>query len=92
MAQVQLSKSSLTREKENLALPALLAGARSQAPATDGRAAAGTAEDRAARARVARVIEAAGEAIPMMTDRRVSLDGLVRLGEGIRLARRTSPA
>ncbi|HRY24979.1 MAG: V-type ATP synthase subunit D [Geminicoccaceae bacterium] len=82
MAQVQLSKSSLTREKENLALyqrylPALdlkrqqLMGERQRA----------RREIERLGLEVARVIEAAGEAIPMMADRRVSLDGLVRLGE-----------
>jgi V/A-type H+/Na+-transporting ATPase subunit D len=82
MSKVQLSKSSLTREKENLALygrylPALdlkrqqLMGERQRQRNEIARL----------RQEVARVIEAAGEAIPMMADRRVPLEGLVRLGE-----------
>ena len=82
MSDVQLSKSSLTREKENLGLyrrylPALdlkrqqLMGERQRARAEIARL----------RQEVARVIGAAGEAIPMLADRRVPVEGLVQLGE-----------
>jgi V/A-type H+-transporting ATPase subunit D len=81
MARVPLSKSQLSREKENLAsfgryLPALdlkrqqLMGARLAARRS-------IADIDAA---IARVVDDAGEAIPMLADRRVDLDGLVRLG------------
>jgi V/A-type H+/Na+-transporting ATPase subunit D len=81
MARVQLSKSQLSREKDNLAsyqryLPALdlkrqqLMGERVRARREIARI----------EAEVAEVIEAAGAAIPMMADRRVALDGLVQLG------------
>ena len=81
MARVQLSKSQLSREKENLAafgryLPALdlkrqqLMGERQRA----------RREIAGIETRIAEVIDAAGEAIPMLADRRVALDGLVRLG------------
>lgn len=81
MAGVQLSKSSLTREKESLALyrrylPALdlkrqqLMGERQRARGEIVRL----------RAEVAAAVDAAGAAIPMMADARVPLDGLVRLG------------
>ncbi len=81
MAKVQLNKSSLARERENLGLyqrylPALdlkrqqLMGERLRARGEIARL----------RLEVARVIEAAGVAIPMMADRGVPLDGLVRLG------------
>jgi V/A-type H+-transporting ATPase subunit D len=86
MAGVQLSKSSLTREKESLALyrrylPALdlkrqqLMGERQRA----------RAEIERLRAEVAAAVDAAGAALPMMADMRVPLDGLVRLG-AVRLA------
>lgn len=86
MAGVQLSKSSLAREKESLALygrylPALdlkrqqLMGERQRARAEIARL----------RTAVARAAEAAGEATPMMGDAHVPLDGLVRLG-AVRLA------
>lgn len=86
MAGVQLSKSSLTRQKESLALyrrylPALdlkrqqLMGERQRARAEIARL----------RAAVAQAADAAGEAIPMMADTGVPLDGLVRLGT-VRLA------
>ncbi|TVS00449.1 MAG: V-type ATP synthase subunit D [Rhodospirillales bacterium] len=82
MARVQLSKSSLTREKENLGLygrylPALdlkrqqLMGERHRARADIARL----------EGDVVRAIEAAGAAIPMMADRGVPLEGLVRLGQ-----------
>jgi V/A-type H+-transporting ATPase subunit D len=81
MAGVQLSQSSLTREKESLALyrrylPALdlkrqqLMGERQRARTEIVRL----------RAEVAAAVDAAGAAIPMMADARVPLDGLVRLG------------
>jgi len=82
MSKVQLSKSSLTREKESLALY------RRYLPALDlkrqqlmGERQRQRNEIARLRQEVARVIEAAGEAIPMMADRRVPLEGLVRLGE-----------
>ncbi|MCU0838896.1 MAG: V-type ATP synthase subunit D [Rhodospirillales bacterium] len=82
MAKVQLSKSSLTRERENLGLyqrylPALdlkrqqLMGERQRARSAITRL----------RQELARLVGAAGDAVPMMADRRVPLDGLVRLGE-----------
>lgn len=81
MARVPLSKSQLSKEKENLAsysryLPALdlkrqqLMGERVRARREIARI----------EAEVAEVIETAGAAIPMMADARVALDGLVRLG------------
>lgn len=82
MARVPLSKSQLSREKESLAaygryLPALdlkrqqLMAARAEA----------RREIAAIDARIAEAIRATGEAIPMLADRQVGLDGLVRLGE-----------
>lgn len=86
MNDVQLSKSSLTREKENLGLY------RRYLPALDlkrqqlmGERHGARREIARLRQEVARVIEAAGEAIPMLADRRVPVEGLVRLGE-VRLA------
>jgi V/A-type H+-transporting ATPase subunit D len=81
MARVPLSKSQLSKEKENLAsfgryLPALDLK-RQQLMGERQRARRAIAE---IDAEVARVIDAAGEAIPMLADRRVALDGLVRLG------------
>jgi V/A-type H+-transporting ATPase subunit D len=78
---VQLSKSSLTREKDSLALykrylPALdlkrqqLMGERQRARQDIVRL----------REAVAASVQAAGAAIPMMADARVPLDGLVRRG------------
>lgn len=82
MARVPLSKSQLSREKENLAaygryLPALdlkrqqLMAARAEA----------RREIAALDARIAEAVAAAGAAIPMLADRQVGLEGLVRLGE-----------
>lgn len=82
MARVPLSKSQLSKEKENLVsygryLPALdlkrqqLMGERARA----------RREIVEVEAKIAAAIAAAGEAIPMLADRRVGLDGLVRLGE-----------
>lgn len=81
MARVPLSKSQLSKEKENLAsygryLPALDLK-RQQLMGERQRARREIAE---IDAEVARVIDLAGEAIPMLADRRVALDGLVRLG------------
>ncbi len=81
MARVPLSKSQLSREKENLAsygryLPALdlkrqqLMGARAQA----------RREIAGIEARIAEAVAEAGTALPMLADRRIGLDGLVRLG------------
>ncbi|MGR7994843.1 MULTISPECIES: V-type ATP synthase subunit D [unclassified Xanthobacter] len=81
MAGVTLSKSQLTREKANLAtykryLPALdlkrqqLMAARNQA----------RAELAAVEAALATAIAEAGAALPMLADRRIDLDGLVRCG------------
>lgn len=80
MTQITLSKSQLTREKDNLAsygryLPALdlkrqqLMGERNKAREAVRR----LEQD------VARAVEAAGAALPMLADRRIRLDGLVRL-------------
>lgn len=81
MAGVQLSKSSLSREKESLALYARYLPAldlkRQQLMGERQRARAEIARLRAA---VAEAVKAAGEAIPMMADTAVPLDGLVRLG------------
>lgn len=82
MARVPLSKSQLSREKENLVsygryLPALdlkrqqLMGERARA----------RREIAAVEGRIATAIAEAGEAVPMLADRRVALDGLVQLGE-----------
>ena len=82
MARVPLSKSQLSKEKENLVsygryLPALdlkrqqLMGERARA-----RREIATVEGR-----IATAIAEAGEAVPMLADRRVVLDGLVQLGE-----------
>jgi V/A-type H+-transporting ATPase subunit D len=82
MARVPLSKSQLSKEKENLVafgryLPALdlkrqqLMGERQRA----------RREVAAIEARIAATIDDAGEAIPMMADRRVAIEGLARLGE-----------
>ncbi len=89
VTRVPLSKSQLSKEKENLAvyercLPTLdlkrqqLMGERQRA-----RRAIVEIENRIAAAAVA----AAGEAVPMLADRRVGLDGLVRLG-AVRLGTR----
>ncbi|TVQ55441.1 MAG: V-type ATP synthase subunit D [Rhodobacteraceae bacterium] len=88
MAEVQLSKSSLTREKENLALygrylPALDLKRQQLMAARQ----AARREIAALRADLDRAVVEAGEAIPMMADRRVALDGLVRLGAVERGAR-----
>jgi V/A-type H+/Na+-transporting ATPase subunit D len=80
MARVPLSKSQLSKEKESLAsyrryLPALdlkrqqLMGERLRARREIG----------AIRERIEAVVATAGEAIPMLADRRVNLEGLVRL-------------
>lgn len=80
MAQVVLSKSQLTREKESLAshrryLPALDLK-RQQLMAERNKArAAKVQRERDAR----RAIEDAGAALPMLADRRVVLDGLVKV-------------
>ncbi len=81
MARVPLSKSQLSKEKENLSsygryLPALdlkrqqLMGERQRA----------RREIATIKAQIAAVVDDAGAAIPMLADRRVDLDGLVRLG------------
>jgi len=88
MARTPLSKSQLSKEKENLAsygryLPALdlkrqqLMAARAQA----------RREKAEIEARIAAAIAEAGEAIPMLADRRIELDGLARLG-AVRVADR----
>jgi len=81
MAGVQLSKSSLTRQKESLALY------RRYLPALDLKRQQLMGERQRARTEVANLREAvaeaaraAGEAIPMMADARVPLDRLVRRG------------
>ncbi|MBP7002150.1 V-type ATP synthase subunit D [Amaricoccus sp.] len=81
MARVPLSKSQLSREKENLVaygryLPALDLK-RQQVMGERQRARRAIAE---IEARIAAAIAEAGEAIPMLADRRVALDGLARLG------------
>jgi V/A-type H+-transporting ATPase subunit D len=82
MSRVPLSKSQLTREKDSLSL------FRRYLPALDLKRQQLMGERQRARlaieelrADVARAVDAAGEAIPMMADRRVNLDGLVTLGE-----------
>jgi V/A-type H+-transporting ATPase subunit D len=82
MARVPLSKSQLSREKENLAsygryLPALDLK-RQQLMAAR---AAARREIAGIEARIAALIAETGEAIPMLADRRIDLGGLVRLGE-----------
>lgn len=82
MARVPLSKSQLSKEKENLVsygryLPALDL----KRQQLMGERARGRREIAEAEARIAAAIAEAGEAIPMLADRRVALDGLVRLGE-----------
>ncbi|HMO28025.1 V-type ATP synthase subunit D [Enterovirga sp.] len=80
MAQVTLSKSQLSREKEALAsyrryLPALdLKRQQLMAERNKARAAKAQHEHDARRA-----VEEAGAALPMLADRRIVLDGLVRV-------------
>lgn len=81
MARVPLSKSQLSREKENLVaygryLPALDLK-RQQVMGERARARRAIAE---IEARIAAAIAEAGAAIPMLADRRIGLDGLARLG------------
>lgn len=88
MARVQLSKSQLTREKENLAsygryLPALdLKRQQLMAERARTRRTLAGLEERL-RAEIADV----GERIPMLADRRMDLDGLVRL-DGVEMGTR----
>lgn len=86
MARVPLSKSQLAREKENLT------SYQRYLPALDLKRQQLMAERNRARREVARLqaalqaaIAAAGAAVPMLADRRVGLDGLVRL-QAVRLA------
>lgn len=81
MARVPLSKSQLSREKENLVsygryLPALDLK-RQQLMTERARARRDIAE---VEAKIAAAITEAGETIPMLADRGVALDGLARLG------------
>jgi V/A-type H+-transporting ATPase subunit D len=80
VARVPLSKSQLTREKDSLALY------RRFLPALDLKRQQLMAERMRARREIARLDEAvaeaarqAGEAIPMLADMRVALDGLLRV-------------
>ena len=81
MARIPLSKSQLTREKDNMAsyrryLPALDLK-RQQLMAERNRERARLAE---LEARLAAMAGEVGAELPMLADRRVGLDGLVRLG------------
>jgi len=81
MARIPLSKSQLTREKDNMAsyrryLPALDLK-RQQLMAERNRERARLAE---VEARLAAMAGEVGAELPMLADRRVGLDGLVRLG------------
>jgi V/A-type H+-transporting ATPase subunit D len=81
MARIPLSKSQLTREKDNMAsyrryLPALDLK-RQQLMGERNRERARLAE---VEARLAAMAGEVGDAVPMLGDRRVNLDGLVKLG------------
>jgi len=81
MARIPLSKSQLTREKDNMAsyrryLPALDLK-RQQLMAERNRERARLAE---VKARLAAMPGEVGDAVPMLGDRQVNLDGLVMLG------------
>ncbi len=82
MSRIPLSKSQLTREKDNLAsyqrfLPALDLK-RQQLMTERARARREIAD---LRAKLAAQPAEIGEALPMLADRRIDLSGLVRLGE-----------